>query len=179
MIIGHDVDGVHAHAHFLIAFRCSVNRNLVHVITLAPADRKSPLRAFRISRYAVMDRQCRLTSASKDPVAGKTIADILGEIVWLMTQDPSSKDMSVSDIERFVMPAIMLKQFHLEYVSTAPAPKKQNQNLMPVKATIFALCSEADAGLVRTNPLTEIRAGRWKSGGIKTLIIQFSLRKSI
>ena len=55
--------------------------------------------------------------ADPDPVAGKTVAEILGEIVWLMTQDPSAHDMPISEIERLVMPAILLRRFHIEYVA--------------------------------------------------------------
>ena len=40
-----------------------------------------------------------------DPVAGKTVAEILGEIVWLMTQDPAGREMKVAEIEALVMPA--------------------------------------------------------------------------
>ena len=42
-----------------------------------------------------------------DPVAGKTVAEILGEIVWLMTQDPTGREMKVAEIEALIMPAIL------------------------------------------------------------------------
>lgn len=53
---------------------------------------------------------------STDPVSGKTVAEILGEIVWLMTQDPDARDLPIREIERVIMPAILLRQFHIKYV---------------------------------------------------------------
>lgn len=50
-----------------------------------------------------------------DPVAGKTVAEILGEIVWLMTQDPVGREMKVAEIEALVMPAILARRFHIKY----------------------------------------------------------------
>ncbi len=44
-----------------------------------------------------------------DPVAGKSVAEVLGEIVWLMSQDPSAKEMQIKDLEWLVMPAILLR----------------------------------------------------------------------
>ncbi|WP_158448511.1 toxin-activating lysine-acyltransferase [Jannaschia rubra] len=54
--------------------------------------------------------------AAADPVAGKTVAEIMGEIVWLMTQDPSARDMPIREIERIVMPAILTRAFHISYI---------------------------------------------------------------
>lgn len=53
---------------------------------------------------------------SNDPVSGKTVAEVLGEIVWLMTQDPDARDLPIREIERVIMPAILLRQFHIKYV---------------------------------------------------------------
>ena len=73
--------------------------------------------------------------AEPDPVAGKTVAEILGEIVWLMTQDPSARDLPIREIERLVMPAILLRRFHIEYVArgagTGAAP-------MPIRVRLWA-----------------------------------------
>lgn len=38
-----------------------------------------------------------------DPVAGKTVAEVLGEIVWLMTQDPAGREMKVAEIEALIV----------------------------------------------------------------------------
>lgn len=113
------------------------------------------------------------SSASKDQVAGKTVAEILGEIVWLMTQDPRSKDMSINDIERIVMPAIILKQFHIEYVSTGSS--KNKKNLIPIKATIFAMCSDSDMHLLMQGKLSEMQNNFWKSGNNKFEIAEYTM----
>lgn len=55
-----------------------------------------------------------------DPVSGKTVAEVLGEIVWLMTQDPAARALPVSEIERVVMPAILLRRFHVDYAIPHP-----------------------------------------------------------
>jgi hemolysin-activating ACP:hemolysin acyltransferase len=55
-----------------------------------------------------------------DPVAGKSVAEIFGEIVWLMSQDKEARDLQIKDLEHLVMPAILLKQFHITY---APVPE--------------------------------------------------------
>ena len=79
--------------------------------------------------------QGAVPQANPDPVAGKTVAEILGEIVWLMTQDSAARDLPIRDIERLVMPAILLRRFHIEYIArgagTGAAP-------MPVRVVIWA-----------------------------------------
>src|SRR5262245_16311859 len=52
------------------------------------------------------------TQAGQTPpkMPGKTAAQVLGEIVWLMVQSPRHKSLALSSLEWFVMPAIQLKQ---------------------------------------------------------------------
>ncbi|MFT3688818.1 toxin-activating lysine-acyltransferase [Paenirhodobacter sp.] len=50
-----------------------------------------------------------------NPVGEKTVAEILGEITWLMTQDPAGREMKVAEIEALVMPAILARRFHIKY----------------------------------------------------------------
>lgn len=75
---------------------------------------------------------------AKDPVAGKTVAEILGEIVWLMTQDPVGKEMKVSEIERLVMPAIMQRRFHIKYAKVPHARQQGAEALQPITADILS-----------------------------------------
>lgn len=70
--------------------------------------------------------------ADLDPVAGKTVAEILGEIVWLRTQDPTARDLPIREIERLVIPAILLKRFHIEYVSRGSTAAS-----IPVRARVW------------------------------------------
>jgi hypothetical protein len=71
-----------------------------------------------------------------DPVAGKTVAEILGEIVWLMTQDPAGREMKVSEIESLVMPAILQKRFHIKYAQVPDVRRTGAPKLQPVLALI-------------------------------------------
>lgn len=49
-----------------------------------------------------------------------TVAHVLGEITWLLTQSPAYKSMPLSSLETTVMPAILLKQFRIFYDQTQP-----------------------------------------------------------
>lgn len=51
----------------------------------------------------------------------KTVAQMLGEIVWLMSQSPIHKQLFIGDLEWFAMPAIILEQFRVFYGPSAPA----------------------------------------------------------
>ena len=60
--------------------------------------------------------------ATADPVRpAKTVAQMLGEIVWLMTQSPVHKQLFIGDLEWFCMPAILLEQFRIFYGPQSPA----------------------------------------------------------
>lgn len=75
--------------------------------------------------------------AAIDPVAGKTVAEILGEIVWLMTQDAAGREMKVSEIEKLVMPAILQKRFHINYAQVRDPQRLGSTTLQPVAVSIF------------------------------------------
>ena len=82
----------------------------------------------------------------------KTVAQVLGEITWLMTQSPRHKQVALGDLEWLVMPAILLKQFRLFY-----------NGEQPVGVALWALVDDIvamriDAGDVR------LTAVEWKSG---------------
>lgn len=63
------------------------------------------------------------TPAAATPQApgGKTVAQALGEIVWLMTQSPVHKQLFIGDLEWFAMPALLLEQFRIWNGPNAPA----------------------------------------------------------
>ena len=48
-----------------------------------------------------------------NPSAPKTVAQVLGEIVWLLSQSPAHRQLFISDLEWFCMPAILLEQFRM------------------------------------------------------------------
>ncbi|MEM8686297.1 MAG: toxin-activating lysine-acyltransferase, partial [Pseudomonadota bacterium] len=47
--------------------------------------------------------------------ASRTVAGVLGEITWLLTQSPAHKGFFISDIEWMIMVPVMLQQFRLFY----------------------------------------------------------------
>lgn len=66
-----------------------------------------------------------MTQLSSNPAeAGapqKTVAQVLGEITWLMSQSPIHKQLFISDLEWFAMPAILLEQFRIWNGPNSPA----------------------------------------------------------
>ena len=71
---------------------------------------------------SVKGTQSASTQAGQSPpkMPGKTAAQVLGEIVWIMVQSPRHKSLALSDLEWFVMPAIQLKQFSIFYRADRP-----------------------------------------------------------
>jgi cytolysin-activating lysine-acyltransferase len=84
--------------------------------------------------------------------AAKKTSEVLGEIVWLMSQSPLHKQLFVSDLEWLVMTPMLLQQFRLFY-------DKQK----PVGVVFWATVSEeVEARLAAgTN---RMRPQDWKSG---------------
>ncbi len=52
--------------------------------------------------------------------ASRTVAGVLGEITWLMTQSPSHKGFFISDLEWMIMLPVMMQQFRLFYDKDKP-----------------------------------------------------------
>ncbi len=91
-------------------------------------------------------------AAASGEAAPKTVAQVMGEITWLMTQSPRNKAMPLGDLEWLVMPAILLRQFRIFY-----------QGEQPVGVALWALvdglvAKRIDAGDRR------LTAVEWKSG---------------
>ena len=88
----------------------------------------------------------------------KTVAQVLGEITWLMTQSPRHKQVPLGDLEWLVMPAILLKQFRMFY-----------KGEQPVGVALWALVDDIvakriDAGDIR------LTAVEWKSGANRRIV---------
>jgi len=84
--------------------------------------------------------------------ADKTIAAVLGEIVWLMSQSAEFKQYLISDLEWLVMPPILLRQFRLFY-----------HEEKPVAVILYARVSrEVEARLDAGAPT--LRLEDWNSG---------------
>ena len=101
-------------------------------------------------------------STAADPVNGhtrgqtappsKTVAQVLGEIVWLMTQSPRHKVIPFGDLEWLLMPAILLQQFRIFY-----------KGEQPVGVALWALVDELVARRIDAGD-KRLAAVEWKSG---------------
>ncbi|EAQ03517.1 hypothetical protein OB2597_02817 [Pseudooceanicola batsensis HTCC2597] len=65
------------------------------------------------------------------------MAEILGEIVWLMTEDPAGRETNVSEIESLVMPAILARRFHIKYAQVPDMRRPGATTLQPVAVRVF------------------------------------------
>jgi cytolysin-activating lysine-acyltransferase len=84
--------------------------------------------------------------------APKTVSQVLGEVVWLMTQSPRHKSIPLGDLEWLVMPAILLKQFRIFY-----------KGEQPVGVAVWALVDDLVAKRIDTGE-KRLTAAEWKSG---------------
>jgi cytolysin-activating lysine-acyltransferase len=82
----------------------------------------------------------------------KTVAQVLGEVTWLMTQSPRHKAIPLGDLEWLVMPAILLRQFRIFY-----------KGEQPVGVALWALADELVARRIDSGD-TRLTAVEWKSG---------------
>jgi cytolysin-activating lysine-acyltransferase len=88
----------------------------------------------------------------------KTVAQVLGEITWLMTQSPRHKALTLGDLEWLLMPAILLRQFRIFY-----------QGEQPVGVALWALADELVARRIDTGD-NRLSAVEWKSGSNMRII---------
>lgn len=56
-----------------------------------------------------------------DATAPMTVSQALGEITWLISRSPHHRQLFVSDLEWFAMPAILLEQFRIYRGDGQPA----------------------------------------------------------
>ena len=84
--------------------------------------------------------------------APKTVAQVLGEITWLMTQSPRHKAIPLGDLEWLLMPAILLRQFRIFY-----------KGEQPVGVALWALADDLVAKRIDAGD-KRLTAVEWKSG---------------
>ena len=84
--------------------------------------------------------------------APKTVAQVLGEITWLMTQSPRHKATPLGDLEWLLMPAILLRQFRIFY-----------KGEQPVGVALWALADDLVAKRIDAGD-RRLTAVEWKSG---------------
>jgi cytolysin-activating lysine-acyltransferase len=91
------------------------------------------------------------TSSQAEPPP-KTVAQVLGEITWLMTQSPRHKAIPLGDLEWLLMPAILLRQFRIFY-----------KGEQPVGVALWALADDLVARRIDAGD-KRLAAVEWKSG---------------
>ena len=82
----------------------------------------------------------------------KTVAQVLGEITWLMTQSPRHKAIPLGDLEWLLMPALLLRQFRIFY-----------KGEQPVGVALWALVDDLVAKRIDDGD-NRLSAVEWKSG---------------
>jgi cytolysin-activating lysine-acyltransferase len=97
-------------------------------------------------------------AATSGEAAPKTVAQVLGEIAWLMTQSPRHKAMALGDLEWLVMPAILLRQFRIFY-----------KGEQPVGVALWALADDLVAKRIDAGD-RRLTAVEWKSGAAMRIV---------
>ena len=97
-------------------------------------------------------------AATSAGAAPKTVAQVMGEITWLMTQSPRHKAIPLGDLEWLVMPAILLRQFRIFY--------KGDQ---PVGVALWALADALVAKRIDAGD-RRLTAVEWKSGAAMRIV---------
>ena len=97
-------------------------------------------------------------AAASGQAAPKTVAQVLGEITWLMTQSPRHKALALGDLEWLVMPAILLRQFRIFY-----------QGEQPVGVALWALADGLVAKRIDAGD-RRLTAVEWKSGSTMRIV---------
>lgn len=99
-----------------------------------------------------------MSSVPNTTEQNKTVSHVLGEITWLMSQSPVHKQMFISDLEWFAMPAILIEQFRIF-----------NGPQSPVAVAFWAnVTSETDTRL--REGAFKLRPDEWRGGNIPWLI---------
>jgi cytolysin-activating lysine-acyltransferase len=112
---------------------------------------------------------------SPPPGVPRTIAEALGQIVWIFSQSPIHRELKIKELEWSVMPAVLHEQFRIFRFGPLPGggnldPKafekigltKEGLEQMPLGVAIWAkLSEEAEARLEKGDKL---KAEDWKSG---------------
>jgi cytolysin-activating lysine-acyltransferase len=97
-------------------------------------------------------------AATSGAAAPKTVAQVMGEITWLMTQSPRHKAIPLGDLEWLVMPAILLRQFRIFY-----------KGEQPVGVALWALVDDLVAKRIDAGD-RRLTAVEWKSGAAMRIV---------
>lgn len=93
------------------------------------------------------------------PRPSKTVATVLGEITWLLSQSASHRFLRVADFEWQVMPPILLKQFKLFYDTSS----------QPIGVATWAMVTPELFERI-SNGEKMMRPEQWKCGDKKIIV---------
>jgi cytolysin-activating lysine-acyltransferase len=115
--------------------------------------------------------------ATAPPGTPRTVAEALGQVVWLLSQSPTHRELQIKDIEWSLMPAILHEQFRIFRFGPLPGLEnvdaqtfklagmgldKAGLEQMPLGIAIWArLSAAAEAKLEQGERLTH---EEWRSG---------------
>ena len=121
--------------------------------------------------------QFQAPPAAPPPGTPRTVAEALGQIVWLLSQSPVHRELKIKDLEWSFMPAILYEQFRVFRFGPLPTPdggtldpaafaklglSQEGLEQMPLGVAIWAKLSvEAEARLEKGEKL---KAEDWRSG---------------
>src|SRR5262245_54557524 len=109
------------------------------------------------------------------PGAPRTIAEALGQVVWVLSQSPAHREMKVKDLEWSFMPAILHEQFRIftfgplpglpaDAVKALPPMGVDQRGLeqMPLGVAIWARLSEEAERCLEAGE--RLKPDDWRSG---------------
>ena len=122
-----------------------------------------------------MEPISKQSTGAASPGAPRTVAEALGQIVWLLSQSPLHKELRIKDLEWSFMPAVIAEQFRIFTFGPLPGSDKidpaafaasglshQGIEQMPLGVAIWAkLSADAEAKLEKGERLT---LAEWTSG---------------
>lgn len=118
------------------------------------------------------------TSATSAPPSGapRTVAEALGQVVWLLSQSPLHRELKLKDLEWSFMPAILREQFrifrfgplpgmeNIDPASFAPmGMSKEGLEQLPLGVAIWAYLSESAEKKLEEGE--HLALEDWQSGG--------------
>jgi cytolysin-activating lysine-acyltransferase len=128
--------------------------NLAHTPSPGAAALMEALAGFSDPHNASSPTAKPITAHAREQIAppSKTVAQVLGEITWLMTQSPRHKAVPLGDLEWLLMPALLLRQFRIFY-----------KGEQPVGVALWALADDLVAKRIDAGD-KRLAAVEWKSG---------------
>ncbi|HXC60588.1 MAG TPA: toxin-activating lysine-acyltransferase [Steroidobacteraceae bacterium] len=122
-----------------------------------------------------MENKQPVSSGEPGPGVPRTVAEALGQIVWVLSQSPLHRELRIKDLEWSFMPAVLHEQFRVFRFGPLPGsssldPKsfsmaglsKEGLEQLPLGVAIWARLSEgAEAKLEKGERLSP---EEWRSG---------------